>query len=174
MIYLNPFLNSNRTWVFPCGSAGKESTCNVGDLGSISGLGRSSGWGKGYPLQYSGLENLMECIVHGVKELDMTERLSLPSKLGLPDRSLLLSLSISSLVMGTLFLNDNLFTESLPPFLEDVTNPVCLHPKQDFCFWPRSLACFPLGSSCSYLFSTYSVPSHCIRFKRDLDINTYH
>ena len=51
---------------FPCGSAGKESTCNTGDLGSISGLGRSPGEGKGYPLQYSGLENSMDCIVHGV------------------------------------------------------------------------------------------------------------
>ena len=51
---------------FPCGSADKESTCNVGDLGSIPGLGRSPGEGKGYPLQYSGLENSMDCIVHGV------------------------------------------------------------------------------------------------------------
>ena len=51
---------------FPCGSAGKESTCNVEDLGSIPGLGRSPGEGKGYPLQYSGLENSMHCIVHGV------------------------------------------------------------------------------------------------------------
>ena len=51
---------------FPCGSAGKESTCNVGDLGSIPGLGRSRGVGKSYPLQYSGLENSMDCIVHGV------------------------------------------------------------------------------------------------------------
>jgi len=51
---------------FPCGSAGKESTCNVGDLGLIPGLGRSPGEGKGYPLQYSGLENFMDCIVHGV------------------------------------------------------------------------------------------------------------
>jgi len=51
---------------FPCGSAGKESTCNAGDLGSIPGLGRSPGEGKGYPLQYSGLENSMDCIVHGV------------------------------------------------------------------------------------------------------------
>ena len=40
---------------FPCGSAGKESACNEGDLGSIHGLGRSPGEGKGYPLQYSGL-----------------------------------------------------------------------------------------------------------------------
>ena len=51
---------------FPCGAAGKESTCNVGNLGSIPGLGRSPGEGKGYPLQYSGLENSMDCIVHGV------------------------------------------------------------------------------------------------------------
>ena len=51
---------------FPCDSAGKESTCNVGDLGSIPGLGRSPGEGKGYPLQYSGLENSMDCIVQGV------------------------------------------------------------------------------------------------------------
>ena len=42
---------------FPGGSAGKESACNVGDLGSVPGLGRSPGEGKGYPLQYSGLEN---------------------------------------------------------------------------------------------------------------------
>jgi len=42
---------------FPDGSDGKESTCNAGDLGLIPGLGRSPGGGKGYPLQYSGLEN---------------------------------------------------------------------------------------------------------------------
>ena len=48
---------------FPCGSAGKQSTCNVGDLGSIPGLGRSPGEGKGYPLQSSGLENSMNCIM---------------------------------------------------------------------------------------------------------------
>ena len=53
---------------FPGGSAGKESACNVGDLGSILGLGRSPGEGNGYPLQYSGLENLMNCIVYGVKK----------------------------------------------------------------------------------------------------------
>ena len=51
---------------FPDISARKESACNVGDLGSIPGLGRSPGEGKGYPLQYSGLENSMDCIVHGV------------------------------------------------------------------------------------------------------------
>ena len=52
---------------FPCGSAGKESACNAGDLGSTPGLGRSPGEGKGYPLlQYLGLENAMDCTVHGV------------------------------------------------------------------------------------------------------------
>ena len=53
------FLSNN----FSCGSASKEYACNVGDLGLIPGLGRSSGEGKGYPLQYSGLENSMDCIV---------------------------------------------------------------------------------------------------------------
>ena len=51
---------------FPCGSVGKEFTCNMGDLGSIPGVGRFPGEGKGYLLQYSGLENSMDCIVHGV------------------------------------------------------------------------------------------------------------
>ena len=51
---------------FPCGSAGKKSTHNVGDLGSIPGLGRFPGEGKGYPLRYSGLENSIDSIVHGV------------------------------------------------------------------------------------------------------------
>ena len=58
---------------FPCGSAGKESTCNVGDLGSIPGLGRSLGKGKGYPLHYSGLENSTDCIVHGVFQATVLE-----------------------------------------------------------------------------------------------------
>ena len=51
---------------FPCGSAGKESSCSVGDLGLIPGLGRSPGEGKGYSLQYSGLENYRDHTVHGV------------------------------------------------------------------------------------------------------------
>ena len=52
----------------PGGSADKESNCNVGDLGSIPGLGRSPGEGNGYALQYSGLENSMDCVVHRVAE----------------------------------------------------------------------------------------------------------
>ena len=53
---------------FPCGSACKESAYNAGDLGSIPQLGRSPGEGKGYPLQYSGLENSMGCVVHGISK----------------------------------------------------------------------------------------------------------
>ena len=60
---------------FPCGSAGKESSCNVGDLGLIPGLERSLGEGKGYPLQYSGLENSMDC---------RRDRLSIPVFVGFP------------------------------------------------------------------------------------------
>ena len=53
---------------FPGGSAGKESSCNAGDLGLIPGLERSPGEGKGCPLQYSGLENSMDT-VHGSQRL---------------------------------------------------------------------------------------------------------
>ena len=53
-------------WGFPGGTDGKESACNVADQGLIPGLGKSPGEGNGYPLQYSGLENFMDCIVHGV------------------------------------------------------------------------------------------------------------
>ena len=63
---------------FPCGSTGKESDCNAGDLGSTFGWEDSPGEGKGYPLQYSGLEKSMNCMYSpwGHKELDTTERLS--------------------------------------------------------------------------------------------------
>ena len=54
-----------------CGSAGKESAYNAGDLGLIPGLGRSPGEGKGYSLQYSGLEHSMDRIVWGRKESDV-------------------------------------------------------------------------------------------------------
>ena len=57
---------------FPCGSASKESACNSGNLGLIPGLGRSPGEGKGYPLQYSGLENSMDS-PWGCKESDTTD-----------------------------------------------------------------------------------------------------
>ena len=53
-------LGAEKAKGFPCGSVGKESTCNAGDLGSIPRLGRSLGEEKGYPLQYSGLENSVD------------------------------------------------------------------------------------------------------------------
>ena len=54
-----------------CGSSGTESACNAGDLGLIPGSGRSPGEGKGYPCQYSGLENSRDWIVHEVAETQM-------------------------------------------------------------------------------------------------------
>ena len=67
--------------VFPGASDGKESACHAGDPGLIPGLGRSPGGGHGSPLQYSGLENPMDrgtwwATVHGLRELDVTERLN--------------------------------------------------------------------------------------------------
>ena len=58
-------------------SADKGSACNAGNLGSVLGLERSPGEGKGYSLQYSGLENSKDCIDHGVTKSDTTEQLSL-------------------------------------------------------------------------------------------------
>ena len=59
-------LSTPVSWGFPCGSAGKESTCTAGDWGLILGLGISPGEGKSYPLQYSGLENSVNSIVRGI------------------------------------------------------------------------------------------------------------
>ena len=50
---------------FPCGSAGKESACNAGDLCSVPKLGRYPEEGNAHPLHYSGMKNSMDCIVHG-------------------------------------------------------------------------------------------------------------
>ena len=70
-----------RTMQFPGGSVGKESTCNAGDLGLIPGLGRSLGEGKGYPLQYSGLENSMDCISPWVEKAMATHSSTLAWKI---------------------------------------------------------------------------------------------
>ena len=70
--YWSPALQAESLG-FPGGSDSKEFTCNAGDLGSIPGLGRFPGELNGYPLQYSGREISMDCIVHGVT----TEQLSL-------------------------------------------------------------------------------------------------
>ena len=65
-IYSKLFSKTCNLWGFPGGSAGKESAWNVGDLGSTPGLGRCPGEGNGYPLQYFGLENSLDCTIHGV------------------------------------------------------------------------------------------------------------
>ena len=76
------WLNTSTQMGLPLGSAGKESACNMRDLGLIAGLGRSPGGGKGYPLQYSCLENphgqrsLAGYCPWGPKEFDMREQLS--------------------------------------------------------------------------------------------------
>ena len=67
-----------KIWGFPCGSVGKESACNAGDLGLIPGSGRSPGEGNGNPLQYPCLENLMDrgawwATVHGVADSNSNE-----------------------------------------------------------------------------------------------------
>ena len=66
LIYTNKDCFLFSVYWLPCGSAGKESNCNARDLGPIPGLGRYPGEGKGYTLQYSGLENSIDCIVHGL------------------------------------------------------------------------------------------------------------
>ena len=76
---LNQENEGNSEWLehgFSCGSVGKEFACHASDLGSIPGLGRSPGEGKGHSLQYSGLENSMDS-PWAPKKSDMTERLSL-------------------------------------------------------------------------------------------------
>ena len=74
---------------FPDSSVGKESACNAGDLGLIPGLGRFPVEGKGYPLQYSGLEKFHGLyILQGRKESDTVERLSLSHECAYkPDKS---------------------------------------------------------------------------------------
>ena len=89
---------------FPCGSAGKESTLNVGDLGSIPGLERSSGEGKGYPLQYSWPREFYRLYSPwGRKESDTTEWLSL-SSFSWPDLQMGFLLETQILFLKFLFL----------------------------------------------------------------------
>ena len=61
-VYIYIYIYISVYMVFPCGSAGKESACNVGDLSSIPGLAKSPGEGNSYLLQYSGLENVYVCV----------------------------------------------------------------------------------------------------------------
>ena len=90
---------------FPGGSAGKESTCNAGDLGLIPGLGRSPGEGTSYPLQDSCPEKPMDrgilegCTSWGHKESDTTEELSTAPELAKGDKNAGLCVCIDAFVM---------------------------------------------------------------------------
>ena len=77
LLWFSPFSHKLFDKKFPDSSVGKESACNTGDPSSIPGSGRFAGEGIGYPLQYSGLKNPMDCMVRGVTESDTTEWLSL-------------------------------------------------------------------------------------------------
>ena len=112
---------------FSCGSTGKESTCNMGDLSSIPGFGRSPGERKGYPLQYSHLENSMDCIVHRVaKSLTRLRDFHL---------SLFAVLKLLSLIRSHLF----------------IFVPITIGDKSKKILWfmsksvPLAIICFPLG-----------------------------
>ena len=106
-LLFNLGININFTWLasFPDSSVGKESTCNAGNLGSIPGLGRSPGEGKGYPLQDSGLENSMDYIVPGVTK----------SRTRLSDFHF--TYSVGSLIVGHGWYKSNLSTAGMHEFL---------------------------------------------------------
>ena len=70
MMWIFNFQRSQRAALSSLESlVGKESSCNAGEPSLIPGLGRSAGEGKGYPLQYSGWENSVDCIVKGVQRV---------------------------------------------------------------------------------------------------------
>ena len=89
---------------FPGGSAGKESTCKVGDLGSIPGLERSPGEGEGYPFQYSGLENCMEEVPGVAKSRTQLSNFHFTSLMGIYRVSIILAEGRSE-VWGHYFFN---------------------------------------------------------------------
>ena len=117
------------------GSAGKESACSVGDLGSISGLGRSPGEGNGFPLQYSGLENCMDCVVHGVAKSRMSDFHSLP----LTKRPLWFFCLITyQVILHLKNVNSFKLTTHWKPY---IMKSSCTHiPKADFCLLLESIA----------------------------------
>ena len=114
---------------FPGGSDGKESACNVGDLGLIPESGRSPGEGNGYPFQYSCLENSMDrgtwqAAIHGASELDMTEQLTV-SRLPISQVSgLICSSKRSHLVSQS--------KEDSPPQLSSVASYLAAFPRSSF------------------------------------------
>ena len=143
---------------FPCGSAGKESACNAGDLGLIPGLGRSPGEGKGYPLQYSCLGNSMDCVAHRVAKRHDWESFT-HSLLTISGSSMSPWLQISSSFSGINEVNfspNGCFIEchSVPflPCFEMLVFKVYLK-WQVFFFCLMSLLPLPMGS-CLYIPAT--------------------
>ena len=116
-----------KDFPFLCGSAGKESTCNVGDLGLIPRLRRSPGEGNSYPLQHSCLENSMDCIVHGFAK----------SRTGLSDfHFLLIEHCFSHIISWNLFIvnchrvevpvvEEEDFGNHVPSFTDHSTHHTC-------------------------------------------------
>ena len=144
---------------FPGGSAGKESACDVGDLGSIPGLGRSPGEGKGYPLQYSGPENSMDCVARGVAELDMT------------DFHLHFSYSCSVFLWKWVFTPELPSKHDKPHSLwgfsfgwEESVFPLCRSSQMDAASWERPSVASPRifgGSAHAYASLSLSQPANC-------------
>ena len=135
----------SRFWGFPCGSAGKESACNVGDMGPIPELGRSPGEGKDYPLQYSGLENSMESQRVRHKWATFTFHLGFltarfPQKCSRPLVYLVLvSSNVSNIVkdlIQTRFSNPTFCSSTSLPFLQ-------LSDGSLQAIWNNSLGCLP-------------------------------
>ena len=125
---------------FPCDSAGKESARNVGDLDLIPGLGRSPGEGKGYSLQYSGLENFMDYVVHEVTK-SQTRLSDFHFSLSLPVRGLLPTKE------QMWFIYDSSFCSDISPL-----NFFLLF------IWPQTISIFSCcccfsGTSCTWGFS---------------------
>ena len=115
---------------FPCGSADKESACNVRDLGSIPGLGRSPGEGIGYPLQCSGLENPMDCMYSpwGPKDLDTTEQISLSLQSRLQTKEPTETTQIICLVFGlTVDVAPNILAPWTTVLDKRLIYSVCIH-----------------------------------------------
>ena len=149
---------------FPCGSAGKESICNAGDLGSIPVLGWSPGKGKGYPLQYSGLENSMDCTVHGVSRsrTRLSDFYYFVIYQETPSFPVLLVRRDGSKVKNNLSLSLSLFFCFLFLFFGLTAQQVGLS------FPTRDWACAPYSGSESRLVVSDSLRPHglCIEFSR--------
>ena len=134
---------------FSGGFAGEESARNVGDLGSIPGLGISSGEGKGYPLQCSGLENSMDCSdFHSIH---------------LHDRVLQISLNINSVdYLSILIYNCQIITYIY--IFKERTAVVFLHQIHSLdrcgCFWvgDSDIKNLTISSGCVHLLENIDIP----------------